>query len=220
MTFTRWERWGPSLGILTVVLWVLGFAIAGSNPSTDASDSKITSYYVSHSHQVKQIAGFFLFTAGVLFFLGFLAALRRRLAAAEGPGGSLAGLAFGAGIASAVLWIVSVAFFSAPAFMTNDTSPANLDPKTYRMIGDLGYEIWVGAVILGTVLVWATSAVAFRTGVLPKWFAWVGILVGVILLFAVVFLPAFVYWGWIVVAGALLSWWPAKTASSPAAEPA
>jgi hypothetical protein len=104
--------------------------------------------------------------------------------------------------------------------MTNDTGPTNLDPKTYRMISDLGYEIWVGAVIVGAVLVWATSAVAFRTAVLPRWFAWLGIVAGVILLLAVVFVPAFVYWGWILVTGVLLSWWPAKVASSPAVEPA
>jgi hypothetical protein len=213
MTFKLWDRWAPSLGILTVACWALAFAVAGSNPSTDDSDSQITSYYMSHSHQTKQIAGFFIFMAGVLLFFGFLAALRRRLAAAEGPGGSLAALAFGAGVSSATLGGLALAFLTAPAFMTNDTSPANLDPKTYRMIGDLGYEIWVAAVIVGAVLVWATSALALRTAVLPRWFGWLGLLVGLILLFAIVFLPAFVYAGWIVLAAALLTWLPARAAS-------
>jgi hypothetical protein len=216
MTYRWWERWAPSLGILTVVCWIVSFAIAGSNPSTDDSDSKITSYYASHSHQVRQIVGFFVFMAGVLLFLGFLAALRRRLATAEGPSGWLAGLAFGAGIASATLWSVAIALFTAPAFMTNDTSPANLDPKTFRMIGDLGYEVWIAAVVVGAVVVWATSALALRTGVLPRWFGWVGVLVGVILLLALFFVPAFVYWGWIVLAGALLTWLPARAATSSA----
>jgi hypothetical protein len=209
-----WERWAPSLGILAVVCWIVAFAVAGNSPSTDDNDSKITSYYVSHSHQVKQIAAFFIFMAGVLIFLGFLATLRNRLVAAESPAGWLASLAFGAGIASATLWSVSLALITAPAFMTNDTNPGNLDPKTYRMIGDLGYEVWVAAVLVGAVLVWATSAVALRTGVLPRWFGWLGVVVGVILLFAILFIPAFVYWGWILVAAALLTWWPAKVASS------
>jgi hypothetical protein len=106
-----------------------------------------------------------------------------------------------------------LAFLTAPAFMTNDTGPANLDPKTYRMIGDLGYEIWVAAVIVGAVLVWATSALALRTDVLPRWFGWLGLLVGLILLFAIVFVPAFVYAGWIVLAAALLTWLPTRAAS-------
>ena len=33
MTFKLWDRWAPSLGILTVVCWALAFAVAGSNPS-------------------------------------------------------------------------------------------------------------------------------------------------------------------------------------------
>ena len=53
-------------------------------------------------------------------------------------------------------------------------------------------------------MVWATSAVAFKTGVLPRWFAWVGVVVGVICLAAIVFVPAFVYWAWILVASLLL----------------
>jgi hypothetical protein len=43
MTFKLWDRWAPSLGILTVVCWALAFAVGGSNPSTDDSDSQITS---------------------------------------------------------------------------------------------------------------------------------------------------------------------------------
>jgi hypothetical protein len=148
MTFKLWDRWAPVLGILTVVCWVLAFVLGGSNPSTDDSDSKITSYYLSHSHQTKQIAAFFIFMAGVLLFLGFLAALRRRLSDAEGAGGSLAPLAF------------------------------------------------------------------LRTDVLPRWFGWLGLLVGLILLFAVFFLPAFVYAGWIVLASGLLTWLPARAAST------
>jgi hypothetical protein len=214
MTFKLWDRWAPVLGIFTVVCWALAFVIGGSNPSTDDGDSKITAYYLSHSHQTKQIAAFFIFMAGVLLFLGFLAALRRRLADAEGAGGSLAPLAFGAGVASATLGGLALAFLTAPAFMTNDTGPANLDPKTYRMIGDLGYEIWVAAVIVGAVVVWATSALALRTDVLPRWFGWLGLAVGLILLFAILFVPAFVYAGWIVLASGLLTWLPARAAST------
>jgi hypothetical protein len=59
-------------------------------------------------------------------------------------------------------------------------------------------------VVAGALVVWATSAVALRTGLLPRWFGWLGILVGIIQLFAILFFPVFAYWGWIVVAAALL----------------
>jgi hypothetical protein len=35
----------------------------------------------------------------------------------------------------------------------------------------------------------ATSVAALRTGILPRWFAWLGFVCAVVLLFAVVFLP-------------------------------
>ena len=61
---------------------------------------------------------------------------------------------------------------------------------------------------------WATSAAALRTGLLPRWFAWLGILVGIIQLFAIFFFPAFVYWAWILVAAILLLSRPAASTRS------
>jgi hypothetical protein len=218
MTFRWWERWSPTLGILAVVTWIVAFGVGGSSPDTDDSDTKITSWYMSHSHQTRQIASFFIFLAGILLFLGFLGALRARLAAAEGEPGRLRELAFGAGVASAVLFTVGLSIFTAPAFLTNDTSVRSLDPNTFRLANDLGYEIWVAAVIFGSVLVWCTSAVAIRTGLFPRWFGWLGVVVGVVLLFALFFIPVFVYWGWILVAAALLTWRAAAkpTGAAPA----
>jgi hypothetical protein len=219
MTLRSWERWSPALGILAVVSWVLAFGVGGSSPSTDDSDAEITSWYMSHSHQTRQIVAYFIFLAGILLFFGFLGALRARLAAAEGEPGRLHELAFGAGVASAVLLTVAFSIFTAPAFLTNDTSVRSLDPNTFRLANDLGYEIWVASVVVGAVLVWSASAVAMRTGLLPRWFAWLGVAVGVVLLFALFFIPVFVYWGWIIVAAALLTWRAAAEAKGAAPAP-
>jgi hypothetical protein len=76
----------------------------------------------------------------------------------------------------------------------------------------------VGAVIVAAVMVWATSAIALRAGVLPKWFAWLGILAGVLQLFAIFFLPAFIFWGWVLLASVLLFVRPrpaSRTVSTP-----
>ncbi len=83
-------------------------------------------------------------------------------------------------------------------------------------MNDVGYEFWVSAVIVGALVVWATSIGALRTGLLPKWFAWLGVLVGIIQLFAVFFVPVFVYWGWILVAAVLLWWRPAASRATAA----
>jgi Domain of unknown function (DUF4386) len=170
------------------------------------SDAKISLYYASHSHQARQIVAWIIFLVGLLIFFLFLSVLRSRLLAAEGAGGRLAALAYGAGLVSAALFTVALSAFQAPAFLANDTRVADLTPAAFRIFNDFGYEVWVAATVVGAVVLWATAALALRTLVLPRWFAWVSIVAGVILLFAVFFIPVFVYWGWIVVAGALLAW--------------
>ena len=111
---TWWERWAPASGAVAVILMVIAFLVAGSSPDPDDPATEIASYLASDSNQNQNFAAFFVFLAGVLFLLVFFSVLRSRLAAAEGPGGGLAPLAFGSGVASGVLWIGAVSFFVAP----------------------------------------------------------------------------------------------------------
>lgn len=205
MSFPTWNRFAPLAGALAIVCWIVAFAIAGDNPDTGGSDAKIVSYYASSSNQHLQIVGFFVFLAGVLLLLAFLSALRARLVAAEGAPGRLTALAFGSGAVSAVLWVLAITCFIGPAFAANDTSKFKLDPNTYRLIQDLGYGFWIAAVIVAAPLVWATSAVALRAGLLPKWYAWLAVLAGVLQLFAIFFVPAFIFWGWVLFSSLLLT---------------
>ena len=216
---TWWGRWAPASGVVSVILLVIAFLVAGSSPDPDDPATEIASYLASDSNQNQNFAAFFVFLAGVLFMLVFFSVLRSRLVAAEGSGGGLAPLAFGAGVASGVLWIGAVSFFVAPLAAADNRGDALGAPADlYAFSSDAGYFLWVGAVVLGALVVWATSAVAFRTGLLPRWFAWVGVVVGVICLFAIFFVPAFVYWAWILVASILLlrRHEGASTATAPA----
>jgi hypothetical protein len=106
--------------------------------------------------------------------------------------------------------------FISPIFAANDAPRHVIDSGIYRLTQDLGYQIWVFSVVVGALSVWATSAVALRTGLLPRWFAWAGVVVGVICLFALFFIPILVYWLWILVAGILLATRPAPVAGRPA----
>ncbi len=205
----HWERWSPLTGLLAVAGMVIAFALVGSAPGSNDSDAKITSYFTSDSHQTKSIVGFFVFLAGILLLLVFFSVLRTSLVAAEDGAGRLGALAFGSGVASAVLWLGAVIFFTGPALTADDAKSFHLDPNTFRLMSDTGYEFWVSAVITGALVVWATSTVALRTGLLPRWLGWLGILVGIIQLFAIFFFPVFLYWGWILVVAILLLLRPA-----------
>ena len=202
----QWERWSPLAGVLAVAGMLIAFALISGAPGTNDSDAKITTYFTTQSHQTRSIVAFFVFLAGILFLLAFFSVLRTRLVAAEGEAaGRLGALAYGSGVASAVFWVAAMALFSGPALTADDTGRFHLDPNTFRLVSDTGYEFWVAAVVTGALVVWATSAVALRTGLLPRWFGWLGIIVGVIQLFAIVFFPVFVYWGWILLAALMLA---------------
>jgi hypothetical protein len=209
----RWGRWSPLAGIVAVAGIVLAFALTTSSPSTTDSDAKIAAYFGKHAHHSRHQIGFVVGVIGIMFLLWFFLQLRARIAATEATP-RLAALAWGGGAVSGALWLSSFAFFSGPGYAADDTSKFSLDPNTFRLTSSIGYELWVAAIMVGALVVWAASAAALRSGLFPRWFAWVGVVAGVVQLFAVVFIPVFVYWGWIVLAAILLS---VRKAARPAA---
>jgi len=208
-----WERWAPLTGVLAVACSFVGIMVALNQPQDKDSNAKIVAYFANHSHRVHGLIGFFVFIAGLLFLLAFLGALRERLLAAEGQPGRLSALAFGAGIASLPLWAVSMLLANAASFAANESSAFRVDPNTFRMLADTAYFAWVAAVVVSSVVVWATPAVALRTSVLPRWYAQVGILAGVVQLFGFFFFPFFVWWLWIIVTSILLISQPSPAAA-------
>ena len=201
----RLERWGALSGVVFVVVMVAGFAVAGSSPDSNASNAKIVAYLGTHSHQVANMVAYFMVLAAGLFLLGFFAALRSRLVAAEGGAGRLGAVAFGSGIASTVFLLTAISLFVAPLIAANDNSHITPDAGVYRFSQDAGYELWVASVVIGALAVWATAIAVLRTGMLARWFAWLSVAVGVISLVAVFFVPIFVFYGWIALTSILLT---------------
>jgi hypothetical protein len=213
------DRWAPLTGPLAVACSLVGVMFALNQPQDKDSNAKIVAYFANHSHRVHGVIGFFVFLAGLVFLLAFLGALRERLLVAEGQPGRLSALAFGAGIASLPLWAVSMLLANAASFAANESSAFRLDPDTFRLLADTAYFAWVAAAAVSSVVVWATSAVALRTSVLPRWYGRTGIAAGVVQLFGFFFFPFFVWWLWIIVTSILLIRRP-KPASAPVAQPA
>jgi len=204
--FRLWERWGASLGVAGVVLWVIAFILDNDSPSAGDSDAKIQAFYASSSDRHREIAAYFLFVVGALCVIAFFGALRERLADAEDSPARISQLAFGAGLLSLAMQVVAVAMFVGPSFTAIDAAPANVAPDTFRVLNDTGYLVWVSATMIGAIAVWASAAVALqRGGVFPRWFAWLSVLVGIVQLFAIFFFPILLAWAWILVAGVLLT---------------
>ncbi len=219
MAFRWWDRWGALSGVLSVILFLVFLIVFAGGP--DDNDAKIVAYYAKDSNQTKQIVGFLFFFACLLLLLLFLAYLRGVLIRAEGEPGRLTALAYGGGVTTTVLLMVANALFVGTAITADDAgSKFKLDPNSYRLLNDTGYAVFISGVMSAIVLVAATSVLALRTGVFPRWFGWVGIAAAVTFVVAFAFIPVFVFFGWILVASGLLVWWLPRARSTAAPVPA
>ena len=207
-------RWAPISGAVWVVLMVVAFAIAGSSPDTDASNAKIAAYMAKDSNQTKNIVAYVMVAVGILFLVFFYSTLRARLADAEGGMGRSSALVFGAGLLSVAFTFVGISLFVSTLLVAGDADKFPLDPGFYRITQDLGYPLWVAGTMVGSLVAWGTAAVVRGTGVLPGWYAWFSIVVGVFCVVALFFIPIFLFLLWILVTSILLVARPAS-ASPP-----
>jgi hypothetical protein len=199
-----WERWAPLTGVLSVACSLVGVMVVLNQPQTSDSNAAIVSYFADHSHRVEGAIAFFVFLVGILFLLVFLASLRDRLLTADRRPGRLVALAFGAGVASLPLWGISMLLANAVSLTVGESSSYTLDPDTFRLLSVISYFTWVAALFVSSVVVWTTSAIALRTGTLPRWYSFAGFVVGVVQLFGLFFFPFVVWWLWIAVTSILL----------------
>ena len=94
--------------------------------------------------------------------------------------------------------------FAAPATLA-DESKYKLDPNTAEMFNDAGYLLLVAGVMVAAVMVLSASTAALRSGVLPAWLGWIGLVIAVAMLFAVTFVPILVFVGWVLVVSLVMT---------------
>jgi hypothetical protein len=198
----RWQRWGPLSGVVYVVLFLVGILLGGEG-SGDSPEEHVA-YYADAGNRTKDFAIFFVLVAAGLLFLWFLAGLRGILVRAEGEVARWTALAYGAGIASAALFLGAASLFVAPAGSAGDESFRNVNPSAVNILGNAGYALFVCSIIVAALLVLATSIVALRTLVFPRWLSVAGFVVAPLLLLAIFFVPIFLWLAWILAVSVVL----------------
>ncbi len=175
----RWERLAPLTGILAVVLWVVGMILLFKDDPANEPPEQIASHFAEHDTRL--LLGAFIFMVGAASFLWFVGTLRAALARAEDGVSRLAGIAFGGGIVTASMLFAMVAPIAAGAVQAQneDRDPS---PQAADALWHLGNGFLIGAEVAAIVLVTATALVVLRTGVLPRWLAWVSLVLALWLL--------------------------------------
>jgi hypothetical protein len=79
------------------------------------------------------------------------------------------------------------------------------DPDLVTLLPATGrWLLLLGGGFAGVVVLLAASAAIFRTGVFPRWLAWLGIAASIVLLFDVVYLTIWPFWAWVLVASIVM----------------
>jgi hypothetical protein len=204
-------RFAPLMGIVFVVLLFIAFVVVeGETPDINDSAQKITSFY--HDDQGKHIAAVVLVALSTIFLTVFAVSLREFLrvpgesdfwptVALVGGAVAVAGLLVAAGIHLALI----------------DGGDKNISPDAMVALNAVDADDFFGfATPLGIMLLGAGCATLRGGAPLPKWMAWVAIV-----LFVVFFTPAgFAAFGltgiWIIIASVLMYQRSARTAAPTA----
>jgi hypothetical protein len=172
----RLERYSALTGIAAVVLWIVGlFASHLDSISDHATDLQILAWVQGNSNRV--LLGIWLFMVGCLCFLWFAGILRARLVAAEGGTSTFSSIAFAGALMTAAFGVLMNAGDVGIAIEKNDISAS-----AAGALHQAGTVFFVAAELSAIPLLVAVAVLGFRTGVVPRWWAIVSLLVAVVLL--------------------------------------
>jgi hypothetical protein len=169
MTRWAWERLAALGGIVAVVLWVVGVLVMESSNPGGEDPAELLAWFQDDTGTI--LASAFIFMLGSVFYLVFVGALRGRLLAFEGPGAFLTSIAFGAGLATAILTML----IPAPN-LSAAISESELTGETALAVSIIDDAFFVGAELSAALFLVATGLVILRYGALPRWLAWVSFL--------------------------------------------
>ena len=177
------ERWTMRTGLTAVVLWVISIVVtnAGGVPAENASEAEYLAYVKSEATTI--LAGGWIFMAGCAAFLWFAVGLRARLAAAEGESGTFSTAAFvGAVLVGALMMLTPGGEISA-AIVAEEQEISGSTVAALRHLGE-GYIS--AATLAATLLMVGSAAVALRTGLFPRGWAWFSLALAVVLVIPVI----------------------------------
>jgi hypothetical protein len=196
-----WERLAALAGVVFIVFYVAAFLLG---IEVGNSDREILDFYASSSHRAQELIAFFLLAGAALALIVFTAAVRSLIRRPEQDTSMLGSLALAGGTAQAALILAGNAVSRGAGFASMDKD-FHLDPNTRRYLEDIGYLLFVSGALAGILLVVAVSLAALRYGLLPRWLAWAGFAVAVLLPTAIAFLGFLIFLAWILAVSVTLA---------------
>lgn len=203
------RRWAAAGGVAYVVLQMVAQAliqVGGAEPPFSAPAETALAFFEARNPTLCT-AGAYVHVVSMAVFVWFLGALWATLREAEGEPAWLSAVAAGSGALAAVVSLASfgwgLAFFRVQE---------GISPEMARFLFDLGNFGFANYWVMLANLLGATGILALRTGVLPRWIGWLGVVTAVGLLVArafwaaspAVMFPYVLVWIWLIATSVVL----------------
>jgi hypothetical protein len=177
----RSARWAPWAGIAFVALVVASVFVMGSTPDGSKKNAVelFTKYYGDNSNRTQEQISWILMVFAVVAFVWFISALWGRFRRAEGEAGPYAQLALLGGGGFALLLFLAISSLTAVSLTIDYSDAYRLDANQAILMQSVGYLAFVGAMLGAGAVTFASFILGRRTGVIPTWVAWLGLVIGV-----------------------------------------
>ena len=173
-------------GLVFAALFVIALLLLRSVPIYDEDDQAIADWFASGGDTTIVVSALYLIPFAAVMFLWFVAVIRDQIGDREDQ--FFATAFFGSGLLFVALLFVEAAVAGSLVVGVRYLGQA---PPGAEMVGatrSLAYVVMFGmATRAAAVFMLATATVGLRSGVFPRWFAIVGYVIGLILLFVVSF---------------------------------
>jgi hypothetical protein len=171
------------IGMAYTVLFVLSTYLLAKIPRSDATDAEIISFYSSDSKRLPILAGLYVMPFAGIAFIWFIVFLRAWIRVdADRRNLMLSNVQLVSGILFVGIFFVAAAGMSVVAATTEFTD-SNIDPEFARQFpGFSSTLLIVFGMRMAAMFVFTSSNLGLKSGVLPKWFVYLGFVFGLFLL--------------------------------------
>ena len=196
-------------GIIFVVLYLISFYLLARTPLGNATDAEIIAYYGDGTNLTLTLAGMLIMPFVGIAFLYFMVLLRATSRATGLRASRVLGnaqLATGT-VFIALLFVATAGLVATPAAMR--FASMQTDPVAARILPLFSMTVLLGfGMRMASMFVFTSSSIGRATGLIPTWFAYVGYVVGLVLLFAYTVAAwfALLFPAWVLVLCIIILW--------------
>ena len=182
-----------AMGIAHAVLFLLSFWLVSDVPGPKASSQEIIAYYGSDQNRRPILVGLYVMPFAGIAFIWFIVALRMWTSGqVRRENVLLSNVQLVSGILYIALFFGGAAASSALAASVQ-FAQGTVDPDTARQFPQLGSAlVLVFGMRMAAMFVFSTTNITRSVGIIPKWFAIIGFVVGLGLLLSATFNRALV----------------------------